>query len=446
FFEFSPETWSDDFPNQILTLPISNPDFREGFDYRLSFATNHVNCDFNPPWDLPTGPWYTFTIYESSNGNDTEFYSNTMDGYTLYQLPEFDVNKTYYMTFTSSGAYSNQCLDPDPNHPVIITPQINWVSEKEVFKENKNAGHLRVASIILKDSDGNPQIKRNYEYKNLSDEDRSLSSGKYTGLPLYFEQIIMNSGESDSNPGTCEIPPLCPRRLISTNPGLYLNSSYGKSVFYESVTEYYEDLEDSNDNYAQELVFQMPSEEGFPSHNSPVLYRPHNEYSGGRILEQRLYNDNYNPNIITNQSNMVKRIINQYSEQDFHFNSESSYAEGNSSFIGYGLGAALVERHGELNGLCKYYYTHATNCYQITSGWIKHLSTTEETYENGVLKMSNTTTYQYSPTYKHLNPIAIIKTNSLGETLSTEYQYPQDLTSGYEQSSLMQEMENRNMI
>ena len=37
-------------------------------------------------------------------------------------------------------------------------------------------------------------------------------------------------------------------------------------------------------------------------------------------------------------------------------------------------------------------------------------------------------------------------TNSKGETLTTEYQYPPDLTSGYEQSSLMEEMIRRNMI
>lgn len=45
-----------------------------------------------------------------------------------------------------------------------------------------------------------------------------------------------------------------------------------------------------------------------------------------------------------------------------------------------------------------------------------------------------------------LLPSSQATTNSLGETLQTEYKYPQDLTSGYEQSSLMQEMVNRNMI
>src|SRR5690606_37700028 len=131
----------------------------------------------------------------------------------------------------------------------IITPQINWVHESEpIHKNNKQAGHLRVKAISLdEDSDGEAEIRRRFEYKNFSDP--SFSSGVFMGLPI-------NTPLTISSPGG-EVPPnpACPNCItqgtisytsISSNPSLNLNSSYGKSVFYENVTEIYEDTENSS--------------------------------------------------------------------------------------------------------------------------------------------------------------------------------------------------------
>lgn len=414
-------------PPTYIPIPIGNPDYRLGFDYVLTFQTSHENCNSDPNGDppgLPEGTYYMYELYEEGGSEPIESY--LVENVVQNQLPEFDPAKNYYFKVVkvvnniTGGGYCE-----DPNYPVSITPQLNWVHEEDVYKENKNAGHLRVASISLHDSDGVGQLRKSYTYKDFSDADKSLSSGHFTGLPLHYRPSVYQSGQASQNPGPCEIPPLCKKIIVSNNPSLNLNSSFGKSVFYENVTEFVENVKNSEESYASELVFKMPSEEGFPSsYEAPITYRPHNEYTGGQLIEQRIYNDSYNPLNTNNNSSMVKKMINQYSDPDYHFNQESSYyVNGYDGFVGYGLAAALIGRYSVLSGSCHYYYEHRPNNYLITSSWIKLQQTTEKTYENGQLKMNNTTTYEYDNTYSHLNPVRVKSSNSLGQEIKTEYKY-----------------------
>lgn len=411
-------------PPTYIPIPVGNPDYRLGFDYVLTFQTLHVNCDPNGDQPgVPTGTYYRYELYEEGGGFIDSF---IVENSEQYKVPEFDPAKNYYfkvIKIVNPILPGDNCEEPD--YPIIITPQINWIHEEDIYKENKNAGHLRVSSISLYDSNGVKKISKHYAYKDFSDSDKSLSSGHFTGLPLHYRPSIYQSGQASQNPGPCEIPPLCKKTIISNNPSLNLNSSYGKSVFYENVTEFVEDLKNPGESYAFEFVFKMPSEEGFPASNeAPITYRPHNEYTGGQILEQRLYNDSYNPMSTNNNANLVKRILNDYSSPDYHFNQESSYhVNGYDEFVGYGLAATLIARYSVISGNCHYYYEHRPNNYQITSAWIKHLSTTAEEYQNGLLKMTNTTNYEYDNTYSHLNPVRVTTSNSLGQQVKTEYTY-----------------------
>lgn len=421
WFNFESD-WVETNPNQQLTLPIGDPDFREGLDYRLTFywGATHESC--NPGNEIPIGRFFKFQLYRD---NDIPVGTNqVIEAGTVYQIDESDIipGSTYYLKITANGSYNTQCPDPDPNGSVIITPQINYIHESEpIYKKNKNAGHLRVGAITLHDSDGTLKIKRRFEYKSFADP--SFSSGVYLGIPLHRKPVVRKpiAGGLGSCPysGGYTIT----TEKISNNPSLNLNSSYGKSVFYENVTEIYEDLITPANSYRKELVFQLPNQEGYPEDKDPYVYWPHNEYTGGQLLEERMYDNTFNPNISDNTPSLVKRIINDPAVLDFHFNYESSFYDlAIPNAIGFGVAASFERKKGSHFPMYHHYFID-TNVYYITSAWVKRLKTVEEDYKNGVLWMTNTTEYQYSPTYSHLNPVSVTTTNSLGQVVKTEYDY-----------------------
>lgn len=430
---FNTDSWSSNTPNAKLYLPVSNPDFRKGFDYRLTFSTNHENCNFDPPDGIPEGYFFKFKLYrDNGNGSASLVWGEQLiDGNLVYQIPEsiFDNNPTsdFYLTIEKFGSPNPQC--PAPPNPTVFTPQINYMQEYEPeYVKNKNTGHLRVKSISLFNENDQLQIKRSFKYKDFSDSQREFSSGEFRGVPFTKKLMIKRFHHSENPPegsGNCNLGQAYSAlsEIVSSNPSLNLNSSYGKSVFYKNVTEVYENMENSSKNYYKELIFKVPSKDGYSEYLSPVTYWPHNEYSGGQLLEERLYNENYNP--ANPQSGLVKLIKNEYSEPDPHFNAESSYYHADMpDYIGFGLAAAVVKNNLTIEaGNCLYEYEHKTNIYYITSGWVKLLNTEQKDYDNGQLMMTNKTEYEYDNTYSHLNPVRTKTTNSLGEELKTEYLY-----------------------
>lgn len=430
---FNTDSWSSDNPNTRLYLPVSDPDFRKGFDYRLTFATDHENCNFDPPNGIPEGYFFKFYLYrDNGNGTDTIMWGEQIiDGNLVYQIPEsiFDnnPNSDFYLTIETFGSPTPQC--PAPGNPTIFTPQINYMQEYDpVYVKNKNTGHLRVKSISLFNENDQLQIKRSFKYKDFSDPQREFSSGIFQGIPYTKKLIVKRFHHSEDPPegsGNCNMGQAysAVSEVISSNPSLNLNSSYGKSVFYDNVTEVYENIENSSKNYFKDLIFKVPSKDGYSDYINPVTYWPHNEYTGGQLLEERLYNENYNP--ANPQTGLVKVIKNEYSEPDPHFNSESSYYHSDMpNYIGFGLAAAVVKNNLNIvAGNCIYDYEHKTNFYNITSGWVKLLYSEQKDYENGQLIMTNKTEYEYDNTYSHLNPVSTITTNSLGEEVKTVYAY-----------------------
>lgn len=393
------------------------PDYRKGLDYKLTFATNYENCGYVPGnhGSTPIGRYYRFQLYNQTTNQIIK--EQIIDRHAIIQLEEFDSQSSYYIKILefSGGGCESQPAE------IRITPQINWIHESEpIYKKNKNAGHLRVKAITLHDATGDTLIKKRFEYKNFTDS--SFSSGIFSGIPYYTKLSFNKYHHQKPNPTNpnCPIMYMGAFDQISSNPALNLNSSYGKSVFYENVTEIYENLKDASQSYRKEFVFQVPNQDGYPEYRDPVIYWPHNEYTGGQLLEERSFDY---------LGRLVKKIKNEYSSPDPYFNSQSSYYDdgpGMSGYIGFGL-AAAVDGYTD-NGPPPFHpgcygYEHKTNYYLITSGWIKHLSTTQEDYNNGSLIMSNKTEYQYSPTYSTLNPISVTNTNSRNEELKTEYVY-----------------------
>lgn len=417
----------------IIYIPVESPDYRKGFDYQLIFGTNHANCMGNTE-GVPIGRYYIFELYKENGENDILISTTTpyIENAFTYQLNGFDdINANYYIKITAKGGgYSpTNCPRPVPdNVKILLNTHLLYVHKTDpIYKKNKNAGHLRVGAITLHDEGGDTLIKRKFEYKNFSD--RTFSSGVFTGIPVNTFLVTVAPNLTQNMDNTC---PSCPDywttayTTVSSNPALSLNSSFGKSVFYENVTEIYQDLKAPSNSFRKEFVFKLPNQEDKPQYRNPVIYSPHTEYTGGQLLEERIYDSSFNPNISDNISSLVKKIKNQYSEPDSYFNSSSTFYDASiPDYISFGVAATLQENvRVDCNPpSCDYDYIHETNIYNIPSGWVKHLSITQEDYKNGTLWMTNTTNYNYSPTYSHLNPVSVTQTNSLGQELRTEYGY-----------------------
>lgn len=396
-------------------LDIENPegfDFRDGFDYRIDFSATGAPINDG---DMPDVDHYQVKLVEDNEEeNEIGFFANLGE----YLLPKLDVNKNYKFKIKRATAGHNPAFE-EANNYIQIGITLTWAQNNPKTFKNKHTGSLRTKSIALYNDATSDvedfEIKKSYVYQNFSDS--TYSGGIYTSESI----APMNSKEpcSEQRTGSSFVD-YCNARTYFRSPNyLNLNSIFGKSVFYENVTEVIENNADNNLNHKIEYTFQSPDIlSGVQNLNAlPKVYRPHNEYTGGFVKSQRIFND---------QNVLQKEIKNFNYPLDFHFNSLSSSYNGNLDYaIAFGLNASIMRESPCINDFPEYHLNH--NFYYITSAWVKHKKTTEDIYENGQLKMTNTTEYEYSPTYAHLNPVKIINTNSSGETLLTEYQYPQDL-------------------
>ncbi|WP_221411303.1 hypothetical protein [Empedobacter tilapiae] len=314
--------------------------------------------------------------------------------------------------------------DPLTWEPVECFASFSWNENDyiNIPEHNEKIGTLRVKNITLDDSYSN-KISRNYEYTNPeTTKESGVLYGENRFRAFYTSYFTKGNSETGGK-----------QRVITNNPGWQTNTINGKSVIYKYVTETYKNLKKESENYTKLSTFNNSGcstrFDGYGTSN--FIYPICNEaFLQGKTEEEILKN---------NANTKVRQTIYDYNEDRF-LNKFSSSALPNHSGIEYGLDITKIsDEYGFV--LAKFDYAF----FSIDNTWIQNTRTTTTDYfPNG--SIVTTTENHYSPTYKHLYPTSVITKNSKGETLTTEYQYPPDLVSDYEQSEIMQEMVKRNMI
>lgn len=406
---------------QIDIEPTDFPefDYRDGLDYRVEFYNNDA-----PPYDgvgnMPDQKYYYLQLFENDDNHPIGpriIWEHAQTGDIL--LPKLNPEKNYYFKLFHTGDEPSN----HPGHPEFVEIKIKLKWGQKDYKEftNKNAGSLRTKSIILTDVDGSEKLKRTYLYENF--EENSLSSGIYTGRNYGTATFTMKPCKDNSSQSNCSNRYCKYRTYYRTPNHLNLNSVYGKSVFYENVTEIYNNVKESNQNFKIEYEFKAPDlGVEYPSgYDTPIIHRTYSDYTGGMLLHKRVFDDS---------NTIVKTFENTYAEPDYYYNAASADYLGNS-IVAYGMMATIINEEivctVSAEGFCVPRYEFGTNYYYITSAWIKLDKTIEKDYSNGQLTVTTETDYEYDTTYSHLNPVTVKTTNSLGETIVTEYKYPQDL-------------------
>lgn len=298
------------------------------------------------------------------------------------------------------------------------------------FIENEigKTGTLRVSKVILDDNKGEKIIKR---FTYIDPKINKTSGRNYGPINLNFVKtdVITTTADMDGRNRYYN--------YATNNPGWQLTTINGKSVGYSHVQEVVENYKDSSKNYktVYEYFYDDESYEADWTNYSTAslvnisypIYNPER----GLLRKKEFYNSD---------NKLIKKDSLIYNFDPF-FNNKSSI-KNNQNMLFRGSEIAL-NRTSCLYGQCNYEFDWFP--FDIKTTWIQNKKTiSTEYFLNG--NILTTTENIYNPNYKHLYPINTTTKNSKGETLTTEYQYPADLTSGYQQSAIMQEMVKRNMI
>ncbi|WP_353097296.1 hypothetical protein, partial [Empedobacter brevis] len=380
-------------------------------------------------------------VYNGSNNNSSIgklMFNNTNFTYGENLLPNLDFAKRGNLKKITYPTEGNMQLEYELDEFIVPDNLKQNYLNKGFLIENGStkSGSIRVSNIELNDAIKG-KIRKEFSYINPR---TNKSSGVY-----YSSHIVNNFGCDIHLPGNGN--PKTTYFYASNNPGWQLNTINGKSIGYTHVVEKIIDTKNSQNSYKK--LYEYISHEG----NDDFPYMDEfTDYDGYSPL-----NFNYpfyrperglldNVTFFNSNNDITKFEKNEY-EYNSNPNKESSaYLNDNSSILFRGF---LWKFNDEvcwflLGGIsCKREIDYLT--FFLSTYWIQNKKTiSTEYFPNG--NVVTTTENNYSPSYKHLYPTNTTTKNSKGETITTEYQYPPDLTGNYIQNAEMIKLVNTNRI
>lgn len=410
------------------------------YDYQLDFPVYTANDTF-PIVKTP------IIIPENATNKMLSFVGNpnvgstTSNDYCTWHLQKTDgTNHTYGQV---SGNYFERD-DPPGNYELWVTqddnPNVNCNAEYTFTTTvatpidtlySRNAGTIRVKRIESVDNN-NGKIVRAYTYKRPTPNHI---------LP-YTENSGVNQSEDTFMSMSTQKYPLgddgyAEEVLVSNNPGWQTTTVKGKPVGYDYVQEHYIDETAPANSYRKEYKFSNEYNPMYYDPNTPVnVTWPYPGLDRGLVLEELLFDS---------ANNLVRKTENEY-QYDRHFNSK--YASGTTmpygNSMGYGLEIVPISHFGMGSSGYEFEYVK----FPMDNYWLTEKKTTVTDYSNyGSDALQVVKNFKYSiPEYNHTYPIETSQTGSMGETLKTAYQYPQDIASGDPQYGIMQVMKANNQL
>lgn len=407
------------------------------YDYTEEPFQYYVDNVANPPARL------TFTITENPANQEIEFKKVTSNPTTTIGPCSWKLKKpdgTIESSFIN-GTFSRN--DPPGNYELWVEkdemPSIKcyayyrWTDFIKTPMDtiySRKLGTIRVSKIESIDNNGG-KIERLYSYKEPTANHvlpYTKGSGKNVGEELFIPRSVQQYPNGTQGYYATEI-------IASDNPGWQIATVRGKPIGYSYVQEHYIDHVTSANSYRKEFTFKNDEGSTYYDPNTPVnVTWPYLGLDRGLLLEEYLFDSS---------NRKIKSIVNEY-QYDGHFNSK--YANTASGYYTMGIGLEIIPlTHNVTRSSNTYTFKYVT--FNIDNYWLTEKKTTVTDYTASGDELITEKTYKYSvPEYKHTFPTETSTQGSMGETLKTVYQYPQDIAAGNPQYAAMQGLITRNQI
>ncbi len=436
---------------------------------QIEYEADDYIKTYGPPvydylWEDPehfaydTDPYpIEFDIPENAYNKELQFWGqyhsdgHHQNGDCRWYLYKWDDQaETYNEVTNQHGTTTNERNDGPGHYKLWVVPtdphggakgeeeggckaEYRWLNEFIIDdSETRKAGTIRVSRIESFDNNDG-KIIREYTYKEPTENHilpYTKSSGKNLGNELFIS-LMTQEYPLDANGGYAI------ERLLTNNPGWQTATVRGKPIGYDYVQEKYISENNPSKSYRKEYKFKNDIDDVWAQHDpySPINYTwPIEGLDRGLILEEKLFDSS---------NKLVKETKKEYMF-DTHFNQyATSYIGG--SFLGEGLEIIPIRKTGNTSSS----YQFEMRNFPIKNFWITDTLTTTIEYNTPADYITTVQKTKYSIThYKHTYPVETLVTGSLGESMRTEYYYPQDLLAYYEpaQETLMNRLRQRNQL
>ncbi|WP_314057650.1 hypothetical protein, partial [Empedobacter brevis] len=347
---------------------------------------------------------------------------------TAYDPIPIKAGKTYKVTMDVSTKFNRV----QGTAKFIYNPVIETFTSSSI----KNIGGVRVKKITDNNGIGEENIKE-YKYNsinNLNSDDSSIS--------LYNNSSFWKCGPKS---GIGNVPNIatwydCPSTIYNTDDLNETFNSTEERVKYKYITKLTKNGYEENEYNISQI-----RNDGHILTSNPIynINSSNNKWDANQLLKTRIFSSvNGSP-----KANPDKEIINEYklikSKRFDNYNIEpgisplptSPLSSTNSMYPPSGVCYTLYcAVQGSIAVSHYYNYTFSSKLKK---------QTIKEHFPNGTL--TTETNYNYDSA-NHLQLTSQTTKNSKGETITTEYQYPPDLTGNYIQNAEMIKLVNTNRI
>ena len=345
------------------------------------------------------------------------------------------------------GCYAHNCSEYGKQYHFSVRFEMKIPKSFMSKGYDREVGGARVASIENFDSNNQLITKKEYKYLlgNESDPDLKDKSSGVLLNKLSFVDIKRSAyylHESDIGAGNS-----FKSLTAEVFTGGSLKSTSSNDIGYSRVEERNTDY--SNQNYfKKEFLYHSISDKYnlLPIGNSIMMFGDYGSFSEYTIAKYPLYSyQDINGKLKYENSFDDNDVKIKEVRYDYNYNHYNAPNVTRSDIAGKGLLQTMVDQYNFIDG----HYTGQVvgdvshmQVYKILEENKLLITKTQTEYFNG-LPLVSEVSYEYNGQYL---PSRVSTTNSLGESLRTEYYYPPDLTSYYEQSALMNKLVGRNQI
>ncbi|TGN30009.1 hypothetical protein [Empedobacter tilapiae] len=368
--------------------------------------------------------------YEYKNFNNTSQSSGV-----LIHKPSFAYISNYAFD-NNLDRKINQTKQFNENELFVKEYYINTITKEELNRRGVNNPETILKKMInFSTTPMGPQqdiFGREIIYTNVLEKD-ILPTEESNGYIKYYNYYDDNRPEVNVVSGpTDDFTYLTPgsKNVFKANPDLTrpwcCNGYYNNSISdYIKVGYGYVEKKGKD-------IYPFPSRSSFSSFNARKIGKlekeEHYSSSGEKLIEK-----NYNYKLISKNSDINRNFKLGY--LDTHYYEAKDPLKNRFEYLDNSFNPKLKNNAG-------LYFFSIDSLVSNQKIVVDNVKTTEFFNNN---KLESEIIYDYSSS-NHSQLTKQTITNSKGEYIISEYQYPSDLTYGYEQSPTMQEMVNRNII
>ena len=293
----------NDFPGNYIEQAFTlNAASTVTFNISMQCIPSHGSCAYlteygNSPYLQIVRVSDNF-LYKQHNCN--EYQLNNLQPVSHTDVINLDAGTYIVRIYKLFGGFCSSCSYSYNNEPIVTNPE-------ELL--TKNAGGLRIKSIISKDNFGSRDLEKSYKYVTIIDN-QTVSSGKLVPIPTYTSLVVRPGGSGNTNTSSTFYI-----QFVSGSPKISIESSaQGNYIGYDVVDE---EVSSGSDKYILRHKFKNFDGDVIVDDRVPGLPN----YTWQNIIGSSLEDDSYDKtNTIVKQNSSeyytynpdLGLLINQY--------------------------------------------------------------------------------------------------------------------------------------